>query len=181
MPAGVFSSFEGLSSLNLSQCFLDSRSIVIIAEAIKHNRSLVKLDLSYNGITTNIGRYIAMALRLNASLGILNLSHNNLDDKFCSILALELNNNRTLYECDMSGNPFAQSGAIALMDLLKNTGIGSLGDLDKNRSLSVTAREQLKGTLGNLKNEYKLLLPIEETNPYGVYHILPWNLTNAIS
>lgn len=180
LASGTFTSFEGLSSINLSQCYLDSRSIVIISESLKHNRSLVKLDLSYNGITTNIGRYIAMALRLNTALGILDLSFNDLDDIFCSVLAEELRNNVTLCECDLSGNPFAEYGANALMGLIGTTSITSLGDLDKNRALSVTSREQLKGTLGVVKNEYKLLSSIEETNPYGVVNILPWNLTNAI-
>ena len=180
LPSGLISSFENLSSLNLSQCYLDSRSIVIISEGLKHNRSLVKLDLSYNGLVTNIGRYLAMALKINTSLSIINLSNNNLDDRFCAILAEELKNNSTLYECDMSGNPFAQEGATFLMDLIGRSSISSLGNLDKNRSLSVTAREQLKGTLGTFKNDYKLLASIEETNPYGQNIILPWNLSNTI-
>ena len=120
-----------------------------------------------------------MALRINTALGMLSLAHNDLDDNFCGILAMELQRNSTLSECDLSGNPFAERGANALLGLLGSTGITSLGDLDKNRSLSVTAREQLKGTLGTFKNEYKLLASIEETNPYGVVNILPWNLTNA--
>lgn len=180
IPAGAITTFEALCSINLSQCYLDSRSIVIISETLKHNRSLVKLDLSHNGISTNIGRYIAMALRLNNSLTILNLAHNDLGDGFCQILLQELRNNQTLYECNLGGNPFAQAGADALMLLIQETKIGSLGNLDLNRSLSVTAREGLKGSLGVFKNEYKLLAPIEETNPFGTFSILPWNLTNAI-
>jgi hypothetical protein len=180
LPSGTISSLESLSSLNLSQCYLDSRSIVILSEALKHTKTLVKLDLSYNGITTNIGRYIAIALRLNYSLGVLNLSHNDLDDGFCAVLAEELKRNSILYECDMSGNPFGQQGAQDLMRLIGTTGISSLGDLDQNKSLSIVAREQLKGSLGTFKNEYKLLSPIEETNPYGYSTVLPWNLTNNI-
>jgi hypothetical protein len=180
IPPASFSSFESLSALSLSQCYLDSRSIVILSEALKHNRSLVKLDLSYNGLRTNIAQYLARALRINISLTMLSLAHNELDDRFCVVLAQELRNNNTLFECDMSGNPFAQDGANALLDLIGNTAVGSLGNLDQNKSLPVTAREALKGTLGVFKNEYKLLAPIEETNPYGVVHLLPWNLTNAI-
>ena len=151
---------------------------MILSETLKHNRKLVKLDLSFNGITSSIGKYIAMALRINVSLTVLSLAHNELDDSFCNVLAQEIRNNRVLSEIDMSANPFTQNGASYLLQLLGTTAIVSLGDLDKNKSLSVTAREQLKGTLGVLKNEYQLLAPIEETNPYGIIEILPWNLTS---
>lgn len=180
IPSSILSNFEGLVTLNLSQCYLDSRSIVVISETLKHNRVLTKLDLSYNGITSNIGRYLAMALRLNVSLTILSLAHNDLNDQFCYILSSELRSNNTLYEVDMGGNPFTSIGANSLMELVGTTALASLGNLDNNKNLSVTAREALKGSLGDFKNDYKLLLPIEETNPYGEFSILPWNLSNAI-
>jgi hypothetical protein len=180
VPASVLNNFEHLTSLNLSQCYLDSRSIVVISETLKHNRVLTKLDLSYNAISSNIGRYLAKALRINVSLTILNLGHNDLHDDFCRFLNVEISKNQTLYEINMAGNPFTSVGADALMELIGVTALASFGHLDDNKNLSVTAREALKGTLGEFKNDYKLLLPIEETNPYGEIVILPWNLTNAI-
>ena len=54
-----------LAALDLSHCFLEPRHVVLLANTIKHNRSLVKLDLSYNGFSSNVARFIAEALRFN--------------------------------------------------------------------------------------------------------------------
>ena len=176
----ILRSFEHLTSLNLSQCYLDSPVIVVISETLKHNRTLTKLDLSYNNISWKIGRFLAQALRLNVSLTILNLGNNDLNDEFCHILSNEIRTNQTLFEVNMANNPFTAAGADALQSLIGSTAISSFGNLDDNKNLSVAAREALKGNLGESKNEYKLLAPIEETNPYGEFVVLPWNLTNAV-
>lgn len=171
-----------LAALSLSHCYLDPRQVILLSEMLKHNRSLVKLELSYNGLISNVGRYLIESLRFNYSLNLLNLSHNSLDSYFCHILAEQLKRNTVLYECDLGGNPFGEDGAAVLIECLgvSNKTLHSLGDLAKNPNLGICVREQLRSKTLLEDTDFELLESIEETNPPGYLEVLPWNLSNAI-
>jgi Ran GTPase-activating protein (RanGAP) involved in mRNA processing and transport len=100
-----------LVSLNLSGTYLKARAVLQLAEALKHNRNLVKLDLSGNGFDSKCGGYLAKILPLNFSLHILNLANNELLDEFIYVLIENLEKNSTLFECDITDNPFSTFGA----------------------------------------------------------------------
>ncbi|CAG9323239.1 unnamed protein product [Blepharisma stoltei] len=172
---------SNISALNFSHCFLGARQMLLLADMLKHNRTLVKLDLSYNGLISNVARYLADSLRFNSSLHILYLQYNDLDDIFCENLAESLKRNSTLFECDLSGNPFTERGANRLIEIMGsyNHTISTFGLLDTNEHLGVNVREQLKNNTGFNRGNYVLLKPIEETNPYGYIEELPWNLNDA--
>ena len=95
------------------------------------SRSLVKLDLSSNGLPPLSGIYIVKALRDNMYLNDLNLSRNNLNDDFAKQLAKCLNVNDILWKVDISNNPIGEVGALAILKSLKeaNETLTSLGDL----------------------------------------------------
>ena len=76
-----------LTALNLKFCFLEFPQIKILADALRHNKSLIKLDLSNNALSWRVGNYVIEALQDNVFLSELNLHGNQLNDDFAAYLA----------------------------------------------------------------------------------------------
>lgn len=108
-----------LTALNLSSCSLKARDVLLLAESLRHNKSLIKLDLSANGLDSKCGGYIANVLSVNFSLGVLSLADNELLDEFIDTLVASLKKNVTLFECDLTGNPFTTTGANTLFNAVR--------------------------------------------------------------
>lgn len=100
-----------LTGLSLKYCFLTIENIMLLAHGLRFNKSLIKLDLSHNGLKHFTVKFILDALLDNVSLSQLNLSGNYLDDNFAIGLAHILNSNHVLYKVDISKNPIGPSGA----------------------------------------------------------------------
>lgn len=123
-----------LTALNFRFSFLDTKNIFMLSKALEINRTLVKLDLSKNGLSPICGVYIMKAIRENIILTDLNLSANFLDDEFANEFARTLKYNDTLWRVDISDNPIGRQGAESLLKAIEedNESLESLGDqLDK--------------------------------------------------
>jgi hypothetical protein len=94
-----------LSSLSLKFCFISFEQLVDLANALRFNKSLVKLDLSHNGLKSSVVKFLLDSLLDNVCLSELNLGSNFLDDNFAKDLAVVLENNPVLYKVDISNNP----------------------------------------------------------------------------
>ena len=162
-------------------------------EALKYNRSLTKLDLTSNGLNSETAALITDSLDFNFSVTILKLGNNELGDGFGKALARTLKNNQTLWECDLSGNPMTDEGAVAIQAVLacENHTLVKLGSFEESHSVSVLVREQLQSLLVNraggqlntaltVSSEYPLLRTVADSNA-GVEPIWqPWNLLTTV-
>jgi Ran GTPase-activating protein (RanGAP) involved in mRNA processing and transport len=69
-----------LTALNLKFCFLSFEHIQQISSSLRTNKTLVKLDLSNNGLKHFTARYFLDAMLINEHLKIVNFHGNLLDD-----------------------------------------------------------------------------------------------------
>ncbi len=100
-----------------------------LANSLRFNKSLVKLDLSNNALKSCVVKFLLDSLLDNVCLTELNLSSNFLEDDFAKDLALVLENNPVLYKVDIANNPIGPVGAQAILNVLLvgNETLGSLG------------------------------------------------------
>ena len=141
-----------------------------LAEGIRFNKTLVKLDLSHNALKSCVMKFVFDALDNNYSLAHLLLQSNFLDNEFAVDLAHILENNQTLHTVDISNNPIGPEGAQYLLKslLASNDTLESLGDMtDTNMMMGVRNREEIKQTLelnvSNHERKRKIMYQIEET------------------
>ena len=121
-----------LTALNLKFCFLTFEQIKKLADSIRFNKTLVKLDLSNNGLKSRVGCYLIAALVVNTHISEVNLHGNQLNDDFAERLANLLKTNQVLHKVDISANPISPLGASMILTALSehNDTLGDLGDLD---------------------------------------------------
>ena len=133
-------------ALNFQFCFLDARNMHILSKGIDANRTLIKLDLSNNGLAPISGVYLVKSLNNNITMHELNLSKNNLNDDFAIVLAKTLRENDVLWKIDISYNPIGTKGAESLILALKedNDSLESLGEIDVNTQMGVNNIQELK-------------------------------------
>ena len=100
-------------------------------------------------------------------------------DEFIDLLICALRENETLFECNITGNPFTTIGAHLLYRAVTRGEISvqSFGSLDTNGFIDISTRVNLKGALGFESEEYAILRPIEETNQ-RIEDYLPWNFSD---
>ena len=93
-----------ITGLSLENCYLTAEMLEILAKKLRINRTLVRLNLSCNGIKCVSGTQIISALKDNISVCFLDLSSNFLRDQFANSLADTLRVNNILSEIDISNN-----------------------------------------------------------------------------
>lgn len=93
-----------LSEISFKSCFLKDEMIEQLAQKLKVNRTLQKLNLSCNGLQCGIGIKIIQALHNNNTLMDLDISFNCLKNKFATELAKLLEENKVLHEVNISNN-----------------------------------------------------------------------------
>ena len=135
-----------LTALNLKFCFLTFEQIKKLSDALRFNKTLVKLDLSNNGLTAGVTNYLLDALNVNSYISEVNLHGNNLNDDFAKSFAHLLEINQVLYRVDISSNPISPFGAQLILIALSecNDTLGDLGDLEKSTCMGVRVREELR-------------------------------------
>ena len=99
-----------LTSLNLKFCYLSFEQIQQLSNALRFNKTLVKLDLSSNALKPIVASYLLDAMLDNMCLTEVNFSNNFLDDEFAVDLSMLLEDNPILYKVDISRNPIGPSG-----------------------------------------------------------------------
>ena len=91
-----------LTALCLKYCFLTFEQISSLSNALRLNKSLVKLDLSNNGLKPGPCRFLLDSLQVNMSLTEVNFHGNFLDNEFAVDLSYVLERNQVLYKVDIS-------------------------------------------------------------------------------
>ena len=121
----------------------------MLANALRFNKTMVKLDLAKNALRSCVVKYLLEALFDNVCLVHVDLSGNFLDDSFARDLSIVLQHNPVLHTVDISSNPIGPAGGSALSNsLLKyNETLVSLGDLELNMYMGVRIREDLRQIL----------------------------------
>jgi len=82
-----------ITALSFKFCFLDFKYILMLAEGMRLNKTIVKLDLSKNALKSCTIKWLLDALMDNYSLAHLDLSGNFLDNEFAVDLAHLLESN----------------------------------------------------------------------------------------
>ena len=136
-----------LIGLSFKFCYLSFNYIIELSKAIKLNNTLVKLDLSNNGLKACTVKFLLDGLENNTALADLSLANNFLDNEFAVDLAHLLELNSVLHTVDISKNPIGPEGARYLLQsiLQHNDTLESLGNnLDESIYMGVRIREELK-------------------------------------
>ena len=82
-----------LTALNLKFCFLTFDQIKKLADSLRFNKTLIKLDLSNNGLKSRVANYLMEALSVNNYISEVNFHGNQLNDDFAEVLANLLKQN----------------------------------------------------------------------------------------
>ncbi|EGD75623.1 hypothetical protein PTSG_12468 [Salpingoeca rosetta] len=99
----------------------------VIAEALKKNTNMLKLNLGWNNLRAAGGRAIAEALKRNNTLHELSLSDNHLGPDGCAAIATALESNTMLHTLFLYNNNIGTDGVKAIAkSLLKNTSLTRL-------------------------------------------------------
>ena len=135
-----------LTGLSLKFCFLSFDHCVQLANALRFNKTLIKLDLSNNGLKSCTAAYILDALTTNQALSEISFANNFLDNQFAKDLAKVLESNQVLYRVDISQNPIGPEGSKYILNALfeYNDTLGDLGNLENSNYMGVRVREDLR-------------------------------------
>ena len=109
-----------LSNYSNSTNKITNEGAIKIAEAIKVNKTVQKLWISFNNISDDGAAAISDALKSNNLLQILKMSYNKITSEGAKVIAEAIKVNKTLQELDISGNNISDDGAAAISDALKN-------------------------------------------------------------
>lgn len=104
-----------LTGLDLRFCYLTFEDMRTLSDAMKLNTTLVKLDLSNNGLKRCVLQFLMDTLIDNTSLTELRLAGNQLDDEFAVDVAILLEQNSIIHTIDLSNNPIGPQGAQYLL------------------------------------------------------------------
>jgi Ran GTPase-activating protein (RanGAP) involved in mRNA processing and transport len=120
-----------ITALSFKFTYLGFDELLMLADGIKFNKTLVKLDLSHNCFKSCMMKFMFEALLDNSSVADLNLSSNFLDNEFAVDLAHLLESNQQLHKVDIASNPIGPEGAKYLLEsiLAHNDTLESLGDI----------------------------------------------------
>lgn len=104
-----------LAKLDLSWNFLRLGSSIEVARSLRDNGTLVELNLAYNGCGDSGAMALGEALRFNHVLRVLDLSANSVGYKGAMVLATAVRATRTLRSLQMNGNAIGREGGQALL------------------------------------------------------------------
>ena len=109
-----------VTHLDLCNTSMTSSCVIILAEALQSNTTLVRLDLSCNRIDSFGAAAIANGLKSNRTLTHLQLRENHISDAGAARFAQCLRSNCTLVYLDLIGNSIKYLGAAAIAQALKS-------------------------------------------------------------
>ena len=109
-----------LQTLAFRRSVIDAADVVVLADVLKSNTTVTKLDLSRHSIDGAGAAGLAEALKSNTTLTVLELSYNNIGDAGATDLAEALKSNTTLTVLKLSNNGIRDAGAVGLAEALKS-------------------------------------------------------------
>ena len=110
-----------------------------ISDYLKINKSLKELNMSGNMITSNGAKEIATAIRVNTTLKKLDLSCNKISDDGVGFISDGLKNNNSLQELNISRNEITSEGAQYIAEAIQ-----------VNTTQEITEAIQINSTLQNI-------------------------------
>jgi Ran GTPase-activating protein (RanGAP) involved in mRNA processing and transport len=128
-----------LSSLNISKINpFGYKGWKQFGEMIGINKTLIKINLSYNKIDDPIFTFLASWLKNNKKIEFLNLSYNNIGKEGIDAISKHLKNQKFLKEIDLSKNSITNGSMIKLLKIPPNL---ELIDLTGNQLLDRHKRQ----------------------------------------
>ena len=109
-----------LQTLRCRNATINAANAVVLADVLKSNTTMTKLDLSRNFVGDSGAAGLAEALKSNTTLTVLNMSNNDIDDAGTAGLAEALKSNTTLTDLDLSSNAIGAGGPAVLAEALKS-------------------------------------------------------------
>ena len=109
-----------LQTLRCRNATINAANAVVLADVLKSNTTVTKLDLSCNFIGDSGAAGLAEALKYNTTLTVLNMSNNGIGDAGAAGFAEALKYNTTLTVLNMSNNGIGDAGAAGLAEALKS-------------------------------------------------------------
>ena len=109
-----------VTHLDLCRTSMTSSCVIMLAEALQSNTTLVCLDLSWNSIDSVGAAAIANGLKSNRTLTHLQLRGNHISDAGAVRFAQFLQSNDSLVYLDLISNSIKYSGAAAIAKALKS-------------------------------------------------------------
>ena len=76
-----------ITALNFKFCYLEFEEILLLSTSMRFNKTIVRLDLSNNGLKACTTKFLFESLLDNYCLAHLDLSNNFLDNEFAVDLA----------------------------------------------------------------------------------------------
>ena len=135
-------------------------------DSIRHNRTLLQLDVSYNALGRGAACILGCALLSNNTLENLNLAYNGIDAVGCFTIVIGARRCKSLRHICLDGNPIGDEGGKTITRAIATLG-GQINITSKNVDFSQVA------------NDTKL----RQTNPYRPYQLdlsLPYDRAVAI-
>ncbi|CAF1592671.1 unnamed protein product, partial [Didymodactylos carnosus] len=113
---GQLQALDSVSDITLHNIGIDEEDALVLAEALKVNKTLTTLNLENNEISVRGGEALAEALKVNKTLTTLNLAGNQISDGGGEALAEALKMNKTLTTLDLARNQISVRGGEALAE-----------------------------------------------------------------
>jgi Ran GTPase-activating protein (RanGAP) involved in mRNA processing and transport len=144
-----------------SNIFNNPESAKLLGDLIEYNKSLLIIDLSNNGLSESLIRYIAEALRSNITLDTLILEGNSIGGFGTKILSENLKYNTRLKTLNLRNNALGFEGA------------KSIGELISSNSTLMNLNLQ-----SNLLDDHSISLIVEKLNSVNQNYLQTINLAN---
>ena len=109
-----------LQTLRFRHSAINAADAVVLADVLKSNTTVTKLDLFDNDIGEAGAAGLAEALKSNTTLTVLELSSNGIGNAGAAGLAEALKSNTTLTVLELSSNGIGNAGAAGLAEALKS-------------------------------------------------------------
>lgn len=110
-----------LTKLDLSWNSVRLESAIALAESLETNQTLKILLLGYNSFGDMPSQVLGRALKLNKSLTELDLESNAINPKAATVLANAISFNETLLKLNINGNTLGKIGAQALVAAIQRS------------------------------------------------------------
>ena len=145
---------EDIRLLELDLCN-HNIDVIMIVNAIRINTTLVKLDISCNGLSDEGATAISECLKVNNILKELNIPKNEITSEGAMTIAKALQLNTALVKLDISCNMLSDKGALSIIDYLKINYILqelniSQNGITSNAAMGISEAIQLNTTLRKL-------------------------------
>ncbi|CAF1527230.1 unnamed protein product [Adineta steineri] len=115
----IYPRFQTLVTLDLlSNGIDDDEGACCLADALKINQAITRLDLTRNNIGPQGAQHLADALKINQTLKILSLSDNTIGEEGACYLSDALKINKTLVTLHLHGNRINDKGAQCFADMM---------------------------------------------------------------